>query len=219
MARWEAEITGATAILFHADDIDAADELARIRAGLPKGQSVPGDDRSPPFTYQYYFYYDDDKNVTIPSDNIMSALRKAGSSVKVGKGKVTLKALSQTAIMPLADTCPFYGPKGQVSKKDLLGIREKDFQTQREAVKKLGFDLLCKRASVGSSKHVRVRPRFMTWKTSFCFLVNDSRVDDAKVLQPLFDEAGKVGLGDWRPGGKTPGRYGQFTTTLKRSDH
>jgi hypothetical protein len=35
-------------------------------------------------------------------------------------------------------------------------------------------------------------------------------------LETLFSLAGNVGLGDWRPGCKTPGSFGMFTATLKQ---
>ncbi len=36
-----------------------------------------------------------------------------------------------------------------------------------------------------------------------------------KVLEDIFTIAGMVGLCDWRPGGKTPGPFGMFTSKLK----
>ena len=44
--------------------------------------------------------------------------------------------------------------------------------------------------------------------------VLDTELISLNVLQDIFDAAGLKGLGDWRPGGKTPGPFGQFRVKL-----
>ncbi len=80
-----------------------------------------------------------------------------------------------------------------------------------EAAKKQGFELLAKRATVGQSKHVRVRPLFRNWSLKFSFTVVEDSLTD-QVIADVFDIAGRlVGLSDWRPGSKkSPGPYGKF---------
>lgn len=46
-------------------------------------------------------------------------------------------------------------------------------------------------------------------------MVSDEQITTA-ALQDIVTYAGQYkGLGDWRPGGKTPGPFGMFTATLK----
>jgi hypothetical protein len=68
-------------ILTHNDDVMASDELAAWRKD-PKNKSVsvPGDDRSPPWTWMTYLYHDGVR-LAMPQDNIMCALRHAGAKV------------------------------------------------------------------------------------------------------------------------------------------
>jgi hypothetical protein len=77
-----------------------------------------------------------------------------------------------------------------------------------------GFSLFVKRARIGSSKHVRVRPRFDVWTASGTITVLDDTLTPA-VMQALLDVSGRlVGLGDWRPSSPASGRYGIFTAEL-----
>jgi hypothetical protein len=84
--------------------------------------------------------------------------------------------------------------------------------------RKLGFQLYAKRAPVGASKHVRVRPRFEKWEVTGRFKVSAAAQDslDETMLSKLFVLAGEQsGLGDWRPSSpKSPGPFGQFKAAL-----
>lgn len=64
--------------------------------------------------------------------------------------------------------------------------------------------VLVKRARVGQSAVMRVRPRFRQWKVSFVLnIVTD--IIDARTVKESIEKAGRtVGIGDWRP------RYGRF---------
>jgi hypothetical protein len=99
--------------------------------------------------------------------------------------------------------------------ESLEEIRELPFSDQASAVRDLGFRLFVKRAAVGSSKHVRVRPRFDDWtvRGTATIVSPDLSLD---IVNQLFELAGNVGLGDWRPGGKTPGPFGMFTATIEQ---
>jgi len=92
---------------------------------------------------------------------------------------------------------------------------EEKYAAQRKAVQALGFDLLAKRAKIGSSKHVRVRPQFAAdWVLRGSVAVWDEQID-AKALRQILEYAGQYkGLGDWRPGGRTPGPYGTFDAKI-----
>ena len=90
----------------------------------------------------------------------------------------------------------------------------KHFGEQANTVKKLGFSLFVKRARIGQSKHVRVRPRFDQWATEGRVAILDESITP-KILQTILDMAGRYkGMGDWRPSSKTPGQFGMFEATV-----
>ena len=94
-------------------------------------------------------------------------------------------------------------------------LRDLPFKEQFDAVEKMGFALKVKRATVGTSKHVRVRAMFKTWTVSGIIQVSEPAITK-EILQNMFRIAGRyVGLMDWRPGSKTPGPYGTFEAALK----
>jgi hypothetical protein len=95
-------------------------------------------------------------------------------------------------------------------------VENNDFMAHRSIAEKLGFDLFVKRVVIGTSKHVRVRPRFMQWGCAGTITVLDETLTDG-VLQNLFSVAGRfVGCGDWRPSSRSSGRYGCFSASLTR---
>ena len=80
----------------------------------------------------------------------------------------------------------------------------------------MGFSLFVKRARIGQSKHIRVRPRFDNWAAQGELLVTDEQITE-NILRDILEMAGKYkGLGDWRPSSKTPGFYGTFNAEVKR---
>lgn len=209
-------LTGSQPILFHADDVIASDLLNEWRKDPKnKGLSVPGDDRSPSWTWQVYLYHDGEK-LAIPQENIMACLRKAATSIPKAKGKGTYKNESQSGILVTTEYCDFTSKGKPVSIAAVAALKDLSFVEQFEAVKKLGFELKVKRATVGSSKHVRVRAMFRQWEIKGSVLVNDP-VITTEVLKQMFEIAGqKVGLLDWRPGSpKSPGPYGMFKAEVK----
>ena len=80
------------------------------------------------------------------------------------------------------------------------------FPEMREKVRELGFDLLIKRAKIGTSKHIRVRPEFSAgWRISGHISVWDEQIT-GDALASILEYSGQYkGLCDWRPGGRTPG--------------
>jgi len=210
----EFTLKGITPFLMHADDVEAADMLKDWRKSPGnKNQSTAGDDRSPAWTWQTYWYLDDKGNLTIPSDNLMRCLCKAGSKI-ILKKQTSFKELTQTGLCLPSDTLDFRNAGAPVPVAEFVEHRDEKFADQKKRVQKAGFDLLVKRAAVGQSKHVRVRPMFRSWSASGTIQVTAQEFD-AEKLQELFDLAGTVGLGDWRPGGKTPGRFGMFESEVK----
>jgi hypothetical protein len=89
------------------------------------------------------------------------------------------------------------------------------FAEHHTRVRDLHFSLFVKRAKIGTSKHIRVRPRFDNWTSEGRIIATNDEIN-LKVLQSIFDMAGRFkGLGDWRPGCKTPGPFGTFTAEIK----
>lgn len=209
-------LKGVTPLLMHADDVEAATTLDVWRkAPGNKNVSVPGDDRSPGWTWQTYLYRDADGNVAMPADNVMVALRQAGAKMTL-KGQTTFKAITQSGLLMTDETLEFANGGKPVSASEFVKIRGEKFTDQKKAVEKAGFELLIKRAKVGTSKHVRVRPMFRSWQVSGVIQVMAPEITiDSLVM--LFDLAGDVGLCDWRPGCKTPGRFGMFEATVTKA--
>jgi hypothetical protein len=202
-------------ILIHGDDVMASDELTAWRKD-PKNKSVsvPGDDRSPAWTWMTYLYHDGER-LAMPQDNIMCALRHAGAKVSA-KGKSTFKSMSQSGLLIGSDFCEFTNAGEPILIADILAFRDAKFSDHIKECRNLGFDLLVKRASVGSSKHVRVRPRFDEWQVRGSITVSEPAITQ-DVLEQLFELAGRyAGLCDWRPSSpKKPGPYGMFTAEVK----
>lgn len=200
----------------HRDNIEGGDVLKEWRQDTAnKNQSVPGDDRSPAWTWHTYLYHDGE-HVTIPQDNVMAALMAGGTQVTLKKQK-TFKELSQSAILIGTEHLRFeYADGRQLSFKQVEAMRDLPFVKQVDECRKLGFRLFCKRAKVGTAKHVRVRPRFDKWRVS-----GELQVDSADLpfdkLELIFWYAGRAGLCDWRPNSpKRPGPYGMFESKLKK---
>jgi hypothetical protein len=212
--KFDFQLTGVMPILFHADDIFAGDALKAWRDDPDNAnRSVKGDDRSPPWSYQAFLYFDG-AYLTIPSDNVMASLRWAGAKIPLKKG--TYKELTQSGLLISTEYCKFAGPKGPVRMADLHKIRDLDFAKQADAVKAMGFSLFCKRATIGQAKHVRVRARFDEWSLGGTVEIVNADVTP-EVLRRIFEIAGdRSGLLDWRPSSKKgPGPFGRFSTSLK----
>jgi len=210
------QIVGVTALLMHNNNIEERDRIEALRKRMKGGK--PGDDRSPPESWKGYLYISDETgNVCIPAESLLSCLLGGGTKVKVG-GKETLKTHSQRVMFDRLDYDLMVGDR-TVAKKDIDAISG-EFVEHKQAALELGFRLHVKPCTVGTSKHVRVRPMFSQWALSGSFEIED---EDATVLgltplRDLFNACGRlVGLGDWRPSSpKRPGQYGRFTATVER---
>lgn len=210
------ELTGLTALLMHNDDVEASDGLSAWRKNpANKGVSAAGDDRSPGWTWQTYLYHDGD-NVAMPSCNLSVALRQAGAQVIMKKMK-TFKEISQSGMFMADEFLEFRcGTKLQQVPIDSVAVRTDTFDEQADIARKHGFRLFVKRARVGTSKHVRVRPRFDQWSVRGTVMTNAPELTE-QVVRQLFELAGRVGLCDWRPGCKTPGPFGMFAAKVEKA--
>lgn len=215
--RFEFTVTGKSPLLMHYDDVEWADTtnewLLNPENTKKKGESS-GDDRRPAWKWIGYCYHDG-KNLAIPGANLTACFKKAGARVPLGRQK-TFKELAVSAIFIESEFLRFTtnGKTIPVAPiRDLVKVSE--FRLHIQAVEKMGFRLFVKRAPVGQSKHVRVRARFDDWELSGTLEVLAHEITP-DVLDSIFSQAGRVGLGDWRPGSpKSPGPFGMFTHTLK----
>jgi hypothetical protein len=212
--QYEFTLRGVMPLLMHADNILAADELSAWR-GDPKNKSVsvPGDDRSPAWSWVSYVYHDG-THLAMPAECIMACLKSAGAKISAKRG--SFKAMTQSGLLIATDFCEFTAAGNkQIRVSDLLKFKELAFPKHIDAVRKLGFDLLVKRAKIAQKKHVRVRPMFADWQVKGIITVSEPAIT-SDVLEQLFEIAGRlVGLGDWRPSAPTsPGPYGMFNSSL-----
>lgn len=214
---YEVTITGRTPLIMHADNIEWADAIAAERDNIKrqdKANFAAGDDRCPPSTWKGCLYFGADGHITMPTDNLKSGLVKAGAMVTLSK-QTTFKRLAASGlIFPSPDTV--FLANGKNLKQSSIEAIKGNFKEQLAAVRGLGFDLLMKRAKIGASKHVRIRPIFKTWSITTEVVVIDDQITES-ALREIFEKFGlRVGLGDWRPSSdKSPGPYGMFDVTLK----
>ena len=219
MKEYEITITGKTPLLMHQDNIEWADFMEAWKNNPEnKKASKAGDDRTPAWRWIGCAYHNGDV-LGLPQGNIMRSLMEGGAMVPVpgGRSGKTFKAQTQSGMMsvePFWEMLTKHG--GAISWSDVEAMKDiADFQGQKEMAKGLGFDLFVKRAKIGMSKHIRVRPIFDAgWKLHGRIAVWDEQIT-REVLGQIFEYAGQYkGLGDWRPGGKTPGPYGMFSAKI-----
>ena len=204
------ELTGKTPILMHHDNIEWADFMSEWQTNPEnKKSSKAGDDRTPAWRWLGCVYHDG-KHVALPQANIMRCMMEGGAMVLTGKGQKTFKAQTQSGMMTVEPFWQFLVNGKQISWADIEALKDENtFANHKKAVDSMGFGLMVKRARIGQSKHIRVRPVFNEWTARGSFAVWDEQLETA--LPSIMEYAGQYkGLGDWRPGGKTPGPYGTF---------
>ena len=217
MRTYNITLTGKTPLLMHSDNIDWADFLdAWLREPENKANSKAGDDRTPPWRWLGSVYHDG-LVVALPQANIMRAIMEGGAGVPTGKGKQTFKSWTQSGMMSVEPAWPIEVNGSTISWSDIEAMKDlPTFMAHKQRAPELQFHLFVKRAKVGMSKHVRVRPQFDAgWQAHGTLAVWDDKIDE-RALERILEHAGRYkGLGDWRPGGKTPGPYGTFEATIQ----
>ncbi len=212
------QLIGETPLLMHADNIEWADLMEAWKNDPKhKSESKAGDDRTPPWRWIGCLNYDDPQNgvVTIPSEYIMRSMMGGAAEVPTGKGKKTFKSQSQSGMMCAAFHWPLFVNGQPIKMTDIQAARSIDnFVEQRKWAEALGFSLLVKRARIGQSKHVRVRPRFDNWSACGELTIVDKEITNAILTSILSIAGGMKGLGDWRPGAPTPGPWGMFKAKI-----
>lgn len=217
MKTYKVTITGLSDLIFHADNIEWGEQMRRWREDpRNKAASVAGDDRSPACTW-IGSLYNDGSNVAIPSDNLMRCLMEGGAQVPVpgGKNGKTFKAQTQSGMLVAEEYWPLMVGGKRIPVADIMAlVNEPDFQAHVATVKRSGFTLLVKRARIGASKHVRVRPRFATWSASGTLQVWDDQLKLASLTDIIRIAGAYKGIGDWRPSSRTPGPFGRFEAKI-----
>lgn len=213
MRSYTVTLTGTMPLLMHADNIAWADEMDAWKADpANKKTSKAGDDRSPAYRWIGALYHDGTQ-VALPSDNLMRAFMEGGALVPVPGSKTgkTFKAQSQSGMLVEGTHWPLLVRGYTIPIAPILALRDEPmFAKHQQAVEAAGFELHLKRAKIGASKHVRVRPLFTDWSAMGTIHVWDTEITP-EVLAKIITQAGLYkGLGDWRPGAKTPGPFGMF---------
>lgn len=219
MRELQLKITGdRMPMIMHADNIEWADRMEEWKnEPANKARSKAGDDRTPPWRWIGCLNFDDPETgiITIPSEYIMRCIMGGAAEVPTGKGRKTFKEQSQSGILSRELHWPLYVNGRTISMSAIQQLMTlATFKQHIEAAHDLGFKLFVKRARIGSSKHIRVRPRFYNWSTVGELIIIDDQIND-KVLTNILDIAGRLkGLGDWRPSAKTPGPFGTFKAEI-----
>lgn len=218
MKTYQITIKGSQPLLMHADSIEWADTMDEWKNDKNnKKGSKAGDDRSPAWRWLGSLYHDGN-HVVIPTENIMRCLMEGGAMVPVpgSKSGKTFKSQSQSGIRPEALGWALLSHGKPISTKKILALNgNPDFAAHKQTAIDHGFTLFLKRAKIGTSKHIRVRPLFDTWAAVGTLVVTDEQITRS-VLEDILEMSGKYkGLGDWRPGGKTPGSFGMFSAEIK----
>jgi hypothetical protein len=222
--RYRVKLTGVTGLIMHRDDVTSADRIKVWREERKRDKKVlKGDDRYPSWCWKTYLYTDG-ANVAFPTDNLSSGLSKAGVQFSLGGGKKSLKEAAVSSIM-FPDEYFDFAPAGHDPIKVKTIVDDIDDDAEFEAciapAMGLGIILDVKRASVGQSKHVRVRPRFAPgWTMEGAFINTNPDMIPEDQQQQLWQYFGEfVGIGDWRPSApKKPGRHGKFTVEVTREE-
>ena len=95
MKLYNVTLTGTTPLIVHADNLDGQRRVTAWQKNPEnKAHKIPGSDERPAWTWTTYCYHDGE-HLTIPSDNLMTCLRKAGALISL-QGKKTAKAATQS---------------------------------------------------------------------------------------------------------------------------
>ena len=205
-------------LLMHRDNLEWSGAMKRWEKDpANRAKSIAGDDRSPAWRWIGALYHDGEQ-VALPADAVMACILGGGARVLVPNGRSgkTFKAQTQSGIVPLDAFWPIKTAIGTVPMAEILKLRnEDDFDEHADRARSLGFELDVRRARIGQSKNVRVRPLFSSWSASGRLMVTDDQLTTA-VLRTILQEAGVyVGLLEWRPSSRRPGPFGTFTVDLK----
>jgi hypothetical protein len=216
MRTYDVKLESVTPLLMHRDNLEFKAVVERWqRDPANRDKSIPGDDRSPAWNW-IGSLYTDGKTVALPTDCVMASCMGAGAEVKAPRGRRSLKSQTQSGMSSADPFLAFTVNGGRpIRIADLQALQEnEDFNQHLTTARTLGFALDIRRARIGTSKHVRVRPVFDTWHARGVLNVWDDTLT-TDVLETVFYLAGdKYGLLEWRPSGRRPGPFGRFRAEL-----
>lgn len=220
MKKYAVELTGKSPLILHPDDLEWADRMEEWKNDpANRAKSKAGDDRSPAWRWVGNALHDGE-HIAVSSSMLMKCFMEGGAMVPVpgGKNGKTFKSQTQSGMAVLE---PFWKVVTRSGFVKIDGVHalmaEESFQAHKQAVASMGFDLLVKRAKIGSSKHVRVRPMFREWVIAGTVAVWDDKLAEERSLFDVLAYAGDLkGIGDWRPSApKSPGPHGRFGVKIK----
>jgi hypothetical protein len=220
MQRYQVTLTGRSPMLMHNRNLDWETIVKQwSKDPAHKSVSVAGDDRSPAWAWLGKLHHNEEV-ICLPADMVSSCMMYGGAMVPLPKGKrtTTCKSLSQSGCFLEGFFWPLLIQETQlhpIAVAPLFALQqEPDFAVHEAHVRADGFRLHVKPATVGMSSHIRVRPLFDRWRVEGVVCVTDEQLTQA-LLTTILDYAGTYkGVGDWRPGCKTPGPWGMFTATV-----
>ena len=139
---YKIKLTGQSPLLLHNDHLAWTEKIKTWRSDpANKGASVPGDDRSPAWTWIGSLYVDGGALV-IPSDNLMTVLREGAKRCPTGKGKGTFKAQSQSGLIVDDSAWCLTINDERVPYAPIEALKENpDFEEHQRVVASLGFAL------------------------------------------------------------------------------
>lgn len=211
---YEVTVRGSSPLILHRDDIEWADQMDAWKDDpANKRKSRAGDDRTPAWRYIGCFYHDGEF-IGIETDNFQKCFMEGGAMVPVpgGKNGKTFKSQTQSGMALAGSLVPVLVNGKKIHWKRISALEnEPSLLTHKHALEELGFELKIKRAAVGSSKHIRVRPMFPQWAMAFRLAVWDEQLTEG-ALRDIISFSGQYkGIGDWRPSSKkSPGPHGRF---------
>lgn len=208
---------GETPLLLHHDNLAWAEVMKKWELDpANKPMAIKGEDRSPAWRWLGSLYVDGGRLV-IPADNLMTVLREGGKKCPTGKGMQTFKAQTQSGIVVDQAAWPILVNGSEIPFEPFRALIENpNFAEHEKTAEAFGFALFVKRAKIGASKHVRVRPRFDKWQCGGTLTVFDDQITTEVLRNILTITGAYCGLGDWRPSSpKSPGPFGKFTVELK----
>jgi hypothetical protein len=217
MRSYRVQLESVTPLLMHRDNLEFKTLVERWqRDPANRDKSIPGDDRSPAWNWIGSLYHDG-KAVALPTDCVMASCMGAGTEVKAPRGRKSLKAQTQSGMAFAEPFLAFTVNGGQaIDMKALESLhRDEDFEQHLLRVRELGFALDIRRARIGTSKHVRVRPVFDTWHAAGTLNVWDDTLTQDVLETVLYLAGDKYGLLEWRPSGRRPGPFGRFRAEIK----
>ncbi len=222
MRKYSVELTGKTPLLLHPDDLDWADRMKKWKedpVAQKETPAVPGDDRTPAWRWVGNVLHDGE-HMAVSSDMLMKCFMEGGAMVPVpgGKNGVTFKRQTQSGMSVLEPAWKIATPQGLIPISPVHALMSSnDFDEHKGKAMAMGFDLFVKRAKIGAAKHVRVRPRFRSWKVSGTLAVWDDKLTDRSLLDILVFAGEFKGIGDWRPSApKSPGPHGRFSVEIQK---